>query len=200
MLLDFHKTKPLSKKQMCEKCGFETGHLKMFEVSRPPPILTVKLKRFQKINQVWNKIDTKVEFPVDKLDIVKYVQDEDFLYENDIGTEYNLGSIITHSGSYTFGHYICYVRNPHNGAWFKYDDQLRVPIHESQIDMEQAYVLIYVRKDPSEAAEFLYEQCTHCKDVTSAMDALKAKLNFKGLDKSSETKRKQALERKLPVK
>lgn len=58
---------------MCEKCGFETLHQKMFEVSRPPPILTIKLKRFQKINQVWNKIHTKVEFPINNLNIIKFV-------------------------------------------------------------------------------------------------------------------------------
>lgn len=59
-------------------------------------------------------MDAKVELPLNNLDLVKYVQDEDFLYENDIGTEYTLGSIINHYGSYTFGHYVSYVKNPHN--------------------------------------------------------------------------------------
>ena len=38
-------------------------------------------------------------------------------------------------------------KNPYNGKWYKYDDQFRIEIPESQIAKENAYILFYIRKD-----------------------------------------------------
>jgi hypothetical protein len=58
-----------------------------------------------------------------------------------------LFGIINHYGSLTFGHYISVVKNPYSKKWYKYDDQRRIEIQESQITKENAYILFYVRKD-----------------------------------------------------
>ena len=55
--------------------------------------------------------------------------------------------IINHFGSLTFGHYTSVVKNPFNQNWYRYDDQTRTRLLESQIEKENAYILFYVRKD-----------------------------------------------------
>lgn len=54
---------------------------------------------------------------------------------------------MNHYGSLTYGHYVSVVKNPYDHTWYKYDDQFRIPISESQIPKDSAYILFYVRKD-----------------------------------------------------
>ena len=65
----------------------------------------------------------------------------------DITCQYDLMGVINHYGSLSFGHYVSMNKNPYDGQWYKYDDQLRIPIPESQIAKESAYILFYIRKD-----------------------------------------------------
>lgn len=57
--------------------------------------------------------------------------------------------MINHFGSLTYGHYTATVKNPFNNFWYRYDDQSRTRIPESQIPKENAYILFYQRKDLS---------------------------------------------------
>lgn len=134
----------------------------------------------------WKKINTLVEFPEKDLDLKDYVQDEDFLVQNDIGTSYSLSAVINHYGSVTFGHYVSFVKNPYSGQWYKYDDQNREPINESQIPKENAYMMLYVRSDPSEADSVEFSPCEHCHEEDNAVTALKEKLGFKNLKGSNK--------------
>ena len=63
----------------------------------PPNILIVNFKRF----------DTLVDFPIEGLDIGKYVVNEDTKKES----FYALFAIGNHSGSLSFGHYYAYEKN-----------------------------------------------------------------------------------------
>ena len=65
----------------------------------------------------------------------------------DISCQYDLVGVINHFGSLTYGHYTSVVKNPFNGFWYRYDDQSRTRIPESQISKENAYILFYSRKD-----------------------------------------------------
>jgi hypothetical protein len=55
--------------------------------------------------------------------------------------------VINHYGSLTYGHYVSICKNPYDAKWYKYDDQHRIQIPESQIAKESAYILFYIRKD-----------------------------------------------------
>mmetsp|Transcript_42310 Transcript_42310/g.64888 ORF Transcript_42310/g.64888 Transcript_42310/m.64888 type:complete len:160 (+) Transcript_42310:4156-4635(+) len=88
-----------------------------------------------------------VEFPTNNLDLSHFVQDYQFLVSQDISCQYDLFGIICHYGSLTYGHYISMVKNPYDQQWYKYDDQFRIQIQESQIQKENAYILFYIRKD-----------------------------------------------------
>ena len=63
----------------------------------PPNILIVNFKRF----------DTLVDFPIEGLDIGKYVVNEDTKKES----FYALFAIGNHSGSLSFSHYCAYEKN-----------------------------------------------------------------------------------------
>ena len=54
-----------------------------------------------------SKIDTLVDFPIEELDIGKYVVNEDTKKES----VYALFAIGNHSGSLSFGHYYAYEKN-----------------------------------------------------------------------------------------
>lgn len=75
------------------------------------------------------------------------MQDYKFITSIDISCQYDLVGVINHYGSLTYGHYVSICKNPYDGLWYKYDDQLRIQIPESQIAKESAYILFYIRKD-----------------------------------------------------
>ena len=122
-------------------------HQKSFETFRLPPILIIQLKRFKNVDGAWKKLQTYVDFPMTNLDLSPFVLNFEFLSKLDISCQYDLCGIINHYGSLTFGHYISVVKNIYENQWYKYDDQNRIPIPESQVAKNNAYILFYVRKD-----------------------------------------------------
>ena len=146
-LQKFHDVEKLTDKVNCTDCEDQTSHQKSFETFRPPPVLTIQLKRFKNIDGEWKKIQSRVEFPTQNLDLSPYVLNFEFLSKLDISCQYDLCGIINHYGSLTYGHYISIVKNNFEGQWYKYDDQNRIPISEANISKKNAYMLFYVRKD-----------------------------------------------------
>ena len=59
---------------------------------------------------------------------------------------YDLYAICNHLGSMSRGHYTAYCRNPADGNWYTFDDQLVQPISEEQLVTSGAYMLFYVRQ------------------------------------------------------
>jgi len=103
-----------------------------------PNILTIDLKRFNNKSQK-NKIN--ISFPLDNLDLSKYVigyKKNDYIYE--------LYGVCNHSGSTMGGHYTSYVKNA-NGKWYHYNDTnvSEIGINES-IVTPKAYMLFYRKK------------------------------------------------------
>lgn len=56
--------------------------------------------------------------------------------------------------------------------------------------MENVYLLIYIRQDPSESARVAFNACPHCEDEASVMDGLKAKMGLKSLEEADDFKLK----------
>lgn len=99
-----------------------------------PDILIITLKRFNNKN---NKLKSVITFPVDNLNLSKYI-----IGYNPNSYKYNLISVINHSGNCNGGHYYSYIKNFDN-LWYEYNDTIVKPISISQIITNKAYCLIY---------------------------------------------------------
>ena len=103
-----------------------------------------------------SKIDTLVDFPIEGLDIGKYVVNEDKKKES----VYALFVIGNHSGSLSFGHYYAYAKNHVKGKWFEFNDNSVFEIDDSnRLVSSTAYVLFYRKRSSSQVNwEELYQQ------------------------------------------
>jgi len=65
------------------------------------------------------KLDSHVDFPLDGLDISKYV-----LGKKDDGEPliYDCFAVSNHYGNMGFGHYTAYAKNPLDDQWYTFDD------------------------------------------------------------------------------
>ena len=99
------------------------------------------MKRF---NQQLHKIQKNqilVTFPLDDLDLSKYVigyKKESYKYE--------LFGVCNHSGNVLGGHYTAYVKNA-NDKWYHYNDTIVQEITSDKIVTPGAYVLFYRKKN-----------------------------------------------------
>ena len=82
-----------------------------------------------------------VIFPIEDLDIGKYVVEENSRRD----CLYDLCSISQHYGSLSSGHYTAYCKN--EGEWYTFDDEkIRKVNNPSLIISNGAYILIYRKK------------------------------------------------------
>lgn len=119
----------------CEHCNKLSNAQKVITFWKLPKILIIVLKRFNYSSKIGNKI----EFPLDNLDMEKYV-DGYHKYES----KYEAFGIINHVGNLHFGHYYAYCKNA-NGNWYKYDDE-NVKLL-STVDIDNAYVIFYRKRE-----------------------------------------------------
>lgn len=103
-----------------------------------PNILVIDFKRFNSRNQ---KKQILIDFPLDDLDLSKYV----IGYKKN-SYKYELYGICNHSGSVLGGHYTAFVKNA-NGKWYHYNDTnvSEVGIKGTLIS-PKAYCLFYRKK------------------------------------------------------
>jgi ubiquitin C-terminal hydrolase len=105
-----------------------------------PEILIIDLKRFNNKN---NKNQMLITFPLENLDLSKYVigyKKESYIYD--------LYGICNHSGSVSGGHYTSFVKNA-NGKWYHFNDTSVAEVSNlSYLISPKAYCLFY-RKNSS---------------------------------------------------
>ena len=103
-----------------------------------PNILIIDFKRFNSRNQ---KNQILIDFPLDDLNLTKYVVG----YKKN-SYKYELYSICNHSGGVMGGHYTSYIKNA-NGKWYHFNDTSvsEVPLINSIIT-PKAYCLFYRKK------------------------------------------------------
>jgi ubiquitin carboxyl-terminal hydrolase 8 len=103
-----------------------------------PAIMSIDLKRFNSNNK---KNQILVDFPVESLDLSKYVigyKKEQYVYD--------LYGICHHSGSVSGGHYTASVKNA-NGKWYHFNDREVSEIKDvSKLINPKAYCLFYRKK------------------------------------------------------
>lgn len=102
-----------------------------------PTILVIDIKRF---NERLQKNQILVTFPIDDLDLSKYVVG----YKKD-SYKYELYGVCNHSGGVLGGHYTSFIKNA-NGKWYHFNDTIVNEISTEQIITPKAYVLFYRKK------------------------------------------------------
>jgi ubiquitin carboxyl-terminal hydrolase 2/21 len=104
-----------------------------------PNILVIDIKRF---NTTMKKNQIMIDFPLDNLDLSKYI----------IGYDkssyiYDLYGVCNHSGSLLGGHYTAFVKNMNN-KWYHYNDTTVSEVKiEEQIKTPKAYCFFYRKRE-----------------------------------------------------
>lgn len=137
---------------VCPKCHEDNQLKRNFMLWRLPPILIVQLKRFQFDRIARRKLNQRIDFPVDDLDLSAYVSNSrlEGTDTERINTNYDLCSVIHHVGALGGGHYVATIRDDSDevGKWHCFNDNLVSEITDiSGVTAPSAYVLFYVRKD-----------------------------------------------------
>ena len=104
-----------------------------------PDILIVTLKRFSIDGK--HKRNEKVDFPLDLLDLSKYVcgyKPQSFKYE--------LYAICNHSGNVYMGHYTSFIKNYTNNWYLFDDDNIQKVTEPKKVITPMAYCLFYRKK------------------------------------------------------
>ncbi|XP_047315715.1 ubiquitin carboxyl-terminal hydrolase 9-like [Impatiens glandulifera] len=141
----FLKEEPLGPEDMwyCPGCKEHRQATKKLDLWRLPEILVFHLKRFSYSRYLKNKLDTFVNFPVDDLDLSKYVKCKDPSGRSHI---YDLYAISNHYGGLGGGHYSAYAKLVEDERWYHFDDSHVSQVNESEIKTTAAYVLFYQRR------------------------------------------------------
>ncbi|KAJ5083903.1 hypothetical protein NUU61_008482 [Penicillium alfredii] len=119
-LTEFSKEEILSETDAwyCPRCKEHRQARKKFDLWKTPDILVVHLKRFGAQTRFSRlKLDTKVNFPIEGLDLSGRVQGP----HDDKGFVYDLIGVDCHVGSMSGGHYTAYAKNFRTGKWCSYN-------------------------------------------------------------------------------
>uniref|UniRef100_A0A1I8IXB5 Ubiquitin carboxyl-terminal hydrolase n=1 Tax=Macrostomum lignano TaxID=282301 RepID=A0A1I8IXB5_9PLAT len=113
----------------CEGCGASTDHSKRLLIDQPPRLLTLQLKRFAQQGRQLRKSGSHIRCPLLLRLAVASGQLIDF----------QLCSIVEHSGSLAGGHYTAYVC-AQSGRWYHISDSHVSPASEAQALNAEAYL------------------------------------------------------------
>lgn len=132
----------------CPKCKKHQQATKKFDIWSLPKVLIIHLKRFSFSRSWRDKIDTLVEFPVNNLDMSKYVLNPAQKEKGHL--IYNLIGVANHFGGLGGGHYTAYAKNALQNAWYSFDDALVTQTTSSNVVTRSAYVLFYQLQEESQ--------------------------------------------------
>ena len=138
LLTNFNQVEKLSKNNewYCPKCKNHQLADKKMEIYSISEVVIIHLKRFRNNR----KIENLVDFPIDNLDLTKFLpnQNEKYIYD--------LFAVANHVGGLHGGHYFAYCKNYKNGELYEFNDSHVDKIDKDKIVTENAYVLFYSRK------------------------------------------------------
>ena len=121
-----------------EKSGKKVAARKNIMFWSFPDVLVIDIKRFNAMNR---KNQIMVDFPLENLDLSKYV-----IGYNKNAYIYDLYGVCNHSGSVMGGHYTSFVKNA-NGKWYHYNDtSVSEVVLAQQIVTPKAYCFFYRKR------------------------------------------------------
>ena len=102
----------------CPRCKTHRRACNKMEIWKCPDIVIIHLKRFSNNQIRRNKIDVRVDFPIEGLDLTEKVLGPQ---ENDGRAIYDLFGVVNHTGGLGGGHYYAYAKNYYTGEWYDYN-------------------------------------------------------------------------------
>ena len=129
----------------CSTCKQHQQASKKIDLWTAPAILILHLKRFSFTQSYRDKLDMKVDFPIEGLDLSSFVRGG-AVGEGGPSLIYDLYAVSNHYGGLGGGHYTAFAKNLKNGAWYSLDDSSVGQVHAGSVVTEAAYVLFYHRK------------------------------------------------------
>ena len=138
LLTNFNQIEKLSKSNewYCPKCKIHQLAYKKMEIYSVSEVVIIHLKRFRNNR----KIESLIDFPLENLDLTKYLPNKNEKYI------YDLFAVANHMGGLHGGHYYAYCKNCKDGEWYEFNDSNVEKIDKNKIVTENAYVLFYNRK------------------------------------------------------
>ncbi|KAK4683648.1 ubiquitin carboxyl-terminal hydrolase 8, partial [Tremellales sp. Uapishka_1] len=124
----------------CPRCKVPRRASKTLTISRLPPVLLIQLKRFSTKNGVfWDKSETPVIFPVNALDLSRYVPPRAATGREDLDDprtqiapyKYDLYGVSNHMGTLSSGHYTAFVKS--SKGWMYCEDSKITKAHERDV-------------------------------------------------------------------
>ncbi|KPI40117.1 putative ubiquitin carboxyl-terminal hydrolase 12 [Cyphellophora attinorum] len=142
-LNEFDKAEILSEQNSwyCPRCKEHRRAEKKFELWKIPDVLIMHLKRFSSGRNLRDKLELNVEYPVEGLDMTKYVLDA----EGKVMI-YDLIAVDNHYGGLGGGHYTAYAKNFANNEWYEFNDGHVSKRSTEHVVASSAYFLIYRRR------------------------------------------------------
>jgi len=134
----FYQNEKLEKSNewFCNNCNKnQTAHKKL-EISKAPKHLVIQFNRFCLVNKKVEKNKEMVEFPIDELNLNKYINTS-----LNCSSIYELYGVNLHSGSTEGGHYTSIVRSFE--GWHEFNDSSVYPVDRDSLTSEDVYLLFY---------------------------------------------------------
>ena len=126
---------------LCKTCQNKVNAQKKLDFFYLPKILCLCLSRFQKVGDDYRKNDNFVDFPINNLNMNKYM-----ITKNNFNYIYDIFAVCEHHGSRYGGHYTAICKN-YDGKWYSYNDNECSLASEEEVCSKYAYVLFYRRRD-----------------------------------------------------
>ena len=127
----------------CSACKQHQQASKKIDLWTAPSVLILHLKRFSFTSTYRDKLDMKVDFPIEGLDLSSFVRGGS---ASGAGLIYDLYAVSNHFGGLGGGHYTAYAKNLKNGLWYSLDDSNVSQVHPGSVVTEAAYVLFYASR------------------------------------------------------
>lgn len=114
---------------------------------RLPEVLVLQLKRFYYMAKRRGKISTRVDFPLQDLDLSPWVAPG-----REVPGPYDLFAAVNHIGGYGGGHYTANarpssaMRGRDPNTWHHFNDRICKPASEEDLVSRDAYVLLYRKR------------------------------------------------------
>ncbi|XP_045513128.1 ubiquitin carboxyl-terminal hydrolase 3-like isoform X1 [Pieris brassicae] len=137
-----------TERYFCSSCKSKQKSTKQFWIRRLPNVLCLHLKRFRWHNYFRTKVDTAISFPLNSLDMSRFVLANvpDTRRSGRGNYLYDLAAVIVHHGSGAgSGHYTAFAINEEQ--WFHFNDQTVRPTDANVVASCKPYIMFYIRRE-----------------------------------------------------